>query len=84
MCFCSLITGSPAYKLVVVDVDPIHKSEREEWGTARYHGNYCPTTAFELEVHWLVATGCILEDLVRPQLNNNFFLLIKIFTAFSL
>ena len=53
-----------AYKVVTVDVDPLMKSDRDEWGTALYHRCYNPNAAFDLTVHWLVATGCILWDLV--------------------
>lgn len=53
-----------AYKIVHVDVDPMNKSDRAEWGWARYHRHYDPNCAFELTVEWLVATGCILGDLV--------------------
>ena len=49
-------------------MDPSHKSDREEWAIARYHGNYNTSGAFELEVQWLVATGCIMGELVRIDL----------------
>ena len=52
------------YKKVRVDVDPNHKSDRLEWGMAHYHASYCPIAAYELTIQWLVATGCILGDLV--------------------
>ena len=52
--------------MVNVDIDPANqKTEREEWGTAKYHGNYNPTAAFELELQYLVATGAVVGDLVR-------------------
>ena len=52
--------------MVNVDIDPANqKTEREEWGTAKYHGNYNPTAAFELELQYLVATGAVVGGLVR-------------------
>ncbi|CAF1121552.1 unnamed protein product [Didymodactylos carnosus] len=47
-----------------VDVDPLNKSDRTEWATAQYHSYYNPHCLFELEIRWLVATACILSDLI--------------------
>lgn len=47
-----------------VDVDPKHLSDRKEWATAQYHAYYNPHCLFELEIRWLVATSCILGDLI--------------------
>lgn len=47
-----------------VDVDPKHTSDRREWATAHYHSFYNPHCLFELEIRWLVATACILGDLI--------------------
>ena len=47
-----------------VDVDPKHVSDRHEWATAHYHSYYNPHCLFELEIRWLVATSCILGDLI--------------------
>lgn len=52
------------HKFVNVDVDPMSKVNRPEWATARYHANYSPTCAFELQVQWMVATGTVLGELV--------------------
>ena len=51
-------------KNVFVDVDSSGHSDRIEWGSALYHTHYHPQAAFELELQWLVATGCVLGDLV--------------------
>ena len=48
-----------------VDVDPKHISDRREWATAHYHSSYNPHCLFELEIRWLVATSCILGDLIN-------------------
>jgi len=53
-----------SHKIVHVEIDPLHKSDREEWGTSHYHRYYNPVAAFELTVEWLVATGMILSELV--------------------
>jgi len=55
----------PAYKFVTLDADPHHKSQRPETCTVRYHGNYCALHAFEIELHWIAATGCIVNDMVH-------------------
>lgn len=47
-----------------VDVDTNHISDRHEWATAHYHAFYNPHCLFELEIRWLVATSCILGDLI--------------------
>lgn len=53
------------HKYVNLDVDPHNKSDRPEWATARYHAYYSPSSAFEFQVQWMVATGQILGDLVN-------------------
>ena len=60
---------SPLYKVVNVNIDPSGKSDREEYGTLRYHGNYSTSAAFELELRWIVGTGTILEELVGVTRN---------------
>ncbi|KAJ8312500.1 hypothetical protein KUTeg_009873 [Tegillarca granosa] len=55
------------HKYVTVDVDSNGKSNRPEWGTARYHAYYSPNCAFELQIQWMVATGCILGDLLDKE-----------------
>ena len=47
-----------------VDVDPKHVSDRREWATSQYHSYFNPHCLFELEIRWLVATSCILGDLI--------------------
>ncbi|UJR27809.1 hypothetical protein I4U23_009078 [Adineta vaga] len=47
-----------------VDVDPRQVSDRREWAIARHHAYYNPHCLFELEIRWLVATSCILGDLI--------------------
>ena len=47
-----------------VDVDPENISDRREWATAHYHSFYNPHCLFELEIRWLVATSCMLGNLI--------------------
>ena len=58
------ITLTPLKRNCNVDVDPKHVSDRREWATAQYHGYYNPHCLFEVEIRWLVATSCILGDLI--------------------
>ena len=71
----TLVTGtwSPHYKVVNVDIENSVNLIASEWGTACYHGNYNPNAAFDLEVQWLVATGCVLGVLVSYQTLNHLF-----------
>ncbi|XP_015779436.1 PREDICTED: LOW QUALITY PROTEIN: DEP domain-containing protein 5-like [Acropora digitifera] len=55
----------PAYKFVNLDADYQRKSQRPESCTVRYHGNFCPLHAFEIELHWIAATGGIVNDMVQ-------------------
>ena len=51
-------------KLVNVDVDPMHKSNRVEWASAVYRSHYHQLCAFELEIQWEMATGQLLAELM--------------------
>ena len=53
-----------AYKFVTLDADPHHKSQRPETCIVRYHGNFCTHHAFEIELHWIAATGSIVNNMV--------------------
>lgn len=52
------------YKQLHLEIDPSQKSDRVEWGHARYHTTMTPTYAFELIVQWLVSSGSIVYDLI--------------------
>jgi hypothetical protein len=58
------ITSTVLKRNCNVDVDPKNFSDRCEWATAQYHAYYNPHCLFELEIRWLVATSCILGDLI--------------------
>lgn len=55
----------PAYKQTHLEVDIGNKSERIEWGHARYHSVYSVDQAFELVIEWVAASGSIISELVR-------------------
>ncbi|KAG5666359.1 hypothetical protein PVAND_014392 [Polypedilum vanderplanki] len=52
------------YKHSHLEVDLSAKSDRIEWGHARYHKHFIPGHAFEIVVQWLVASGPIVYDLI--------------------
>ncbi|XP_064646189.1 GATOR1 complex protein DEPDC5-like [Lineus longissimus] len=56
--------GHENFKQVNVDVDSSAKSDRKEWGIAFYHSKYNPLSPFSLEIQWMVATGCIMGELI--------------------
>jgi len=51
------------YKQTHLEVDLAKKSDRVEWGHARYHHTMTPGHAFELVVQWVTASGPIVYDL---------------------
>lgn len=56
--------GNGLYKECFLDVDVSNKSDRAEWGHARYHKTMIPGYAFEIAVEWIAASGSIMNDLV--------------------
>ena len=63
-------TEKAPMKTAYVDVSSCGRTDRVEWGNARYHAHYHPGAAFELELQWLVATGSILGELVSVHCND--------------
>lgn len=60
-----LVTRSTGVKRTcTVDVDSNNISDRREWASAEYHAYYNPHCLFEIEIRWLVATCCLLGDLI--------------------
>lgn len=55
------------YKHSHLEVDLSQKSDRTEWGHARYHKHYIPGNAFEIVVQWVTASGPIVYDLVSLE-----------------
>ncbi|XP_055607436.1 GATOR complex protein Iml1 isoform X1 [Uranotaenia lowii] len=52
------------YKQTHLDIDTNNKSDRTEWGHARYHQKMIPGHAYEIVVQWITASGPIVSDLI--------------------
>lgn len=52
------------YRQSHLEIDLSSKSDRVEWGHARYHRQTTPGTAFEIVVQWITASGPIVFDLI--------------------
>ena len=52
------------YRQSHLEIDLTSKSDRVEWGHARYHRNMVPGNAFEITTQWLTASGPIVYDLI--------------------
>lgn len=64
----------PMYKQTHLEVDVNNKSDRIEWGHARYQSVYNVEEAFELVIEWVAASGPIVSDLVRIDHSLRWFL----------
>lgn len=53
------------YKKVRLETDVMGKSDRAEWGHARYQTVFRPDQAYELIAEWLTSSGSIIGELVR-------------------
>lgn len=47
-----------------LETDTGQKSDRVEWGHARYQTVFRPDQAYELVVEWLTSSGSIIAELV--------------------
>ncbi|XP_072943926.1 GATOR complex protein Iml1 isoform X2 [Epargyreus clarus] len=54
----------PLYKNTHLDIDINNKSDRIEWGHARYQATFRPDQAYEMCIQWAVASGNIVADLI--------------------
>jgi DEP domain-containing protein 5 len=61
----------PLYKNTHLDIDVNSKSDRIEWGHARYQASWRPYTAYEMCIQWITASGNIVADLVSESVRNN-------------
>lgn len=52
------------YKQSHLEIDLSSKSDRVEWGHARYHRKMVPGNAFELTAQWITASGPIVYELI--------------------
>lgn len=53
------------YRSTHLEIDVTRKSERMEWGHAKYHSVMVPNTAFEIVVDWVTASGPAVSDLIN-------------------
>lgn len=54
----------PEQKTVTLDVDVNNRSERTEWCSCYYHGNFSFNAAFEIKLHWMAVTAAVLFEMV--------------------
>ncbi|XP_048875653.1 GATOR complex protein DEPDC5 isoform X2 [Brienomyrus brachyistius] len=55
----------PEQKTVTLDVDVNNRSDRTEWCSCYYHGNFSPNAAFETKLQWMAATAAVLFEMVQ-------------------
>uniref|UniRef100_A0A671TZB2 DEP domain containing 5, GATOR1 subcomplex subunit n=1 Tax=Sparus aurata TaxID=8175 RepID=A0A671TZB2_SPAAU len=55
----------PEQKTVTLDVDVNNRSDRTEWCSCYYHGNFSLNAAFEIKLHWMAATAAVLFEMVQ-------------------
>ncbi|XP_055688137.1 GATOR complex protein Iml1 isoform X3 [Lutzomyia longipalpis] len=60
----SVFSEAPLYKQSHLEIDINNKSDRIEWGHARYHRVMIPGHAFEIVAQWVIASGPIVYDLI--------------------
>lgn len=53
------------YKKLRLETDVSGKSDRIEWGHARYQTIFRPDQAYELIAEWLTSSGSIVGELVN-------------------
>ena len=52
-------------RAAVIEPDPSKKSDRPEWALLHYDVIYNPTNCYHLQVHWLVATGQLVDEIIQ-------------------
>ncbi|XP_030761534.1 GATOR complex protein Iml1 isoform X3 [Sitophilus oryzae] len=57
-------TDTLMYKRMRLETDVNNKSDRAEWGQAKYQTIFRPDQAYELVVEWLTSSGSIIADLL--------------------
>ncbi|XP_034743800.1 GATOR complex protein DEPDC5 isoform X9 [Etheostoma cragini] len=55
----------PEQKTVTLDVDVNNRSDRTEWCSCYYHGNFSLNCAFEIKLHWMAVTAAVLFEMVQ-------------------
>lgn len=65
---CPPAATVPEQKTVTLDVDVNNRSDRTEWCSCYYHGNFSLNAAFEIKLHWMAATAAVLFEMVTRHL----------------
>lgn len=73
-----LFCTGPLYKESHLEIDINGKSDRVEWGHAKYHTCYRPDLAYEMVIKWAAASGAIVADLVSYLIFNDSWTIAKI------
>ncbi|XP_074544600.1 GATOR1 complex protein DEPDC5 isoform X2 [Halichoeres trimaculatus] len=55
----------PEQKTVTLDVDVNNRSDRTEWCSCYYQGNFSLNAAFEIKLHWMAVTAAVLFEMVQ-------------------
>lgn len=64
---CPPAATVPEQKTVTLDVDVNNRSDRTEWCSCYYHGNFSLNAAFEIKLHWMAVTAAVLFEMVTRQ-----------------
>ncbi|TPX31002.1 hypothetical protein SmJEL517_g05555 [Synchytrium microbalum] len=51
-------------KTLIIDLDPMNRSDRQEVATLHYDTIYCHNTCYHFQLHWLLCTARLIEDLL--------------------
>lgn len=57
----------PEQRTVTLDVDVNNRTDRLEWCSCYYHGNFSLNAAFEIKLHWMAVTAAVLFEMVSPR-----------------
>lgn len=49
---------------MTLDVDVNNRTDRLEWCSCYYHGNFSLNAAFEIKLHWMAVTAAVLFEMV--------------------
>lgn len=64
---CPPAATVPEQKTVTLDVDVNNRSDRTEWCSCYYHGNFSLNAAFEIKLHWMAVTAAVLFEMVTRR-----------------
>lgn len=52
---------------MTLDVDVNNRTDRLEWCSCYYHGNFSLNAAFEIKLHWMAVTAAVLFEMVSAS-----------------